>query len=47
MADNLFTPTSAQTSDAESQKFIFERLLSGAFFVDLVMVKDCRGSAPK
>lgn len=46
MADNLFTPTSAQVSDAESQKFIFERLLSGAFFIELVQVVAVRGEMP-
>lgn len=46
MADNLFTPTSAQVSDAESQKFIFERLLSGAFFIELVQVLAVRGEMP-
>lgn len=46
MVDNLFTPTSAQTSDAESQKYVFERLLSGAFFIELVQVQAVRGAAP-
>lgn len=46
MADNLFTPTSAQVNDAESQKFIFERLLSGAFFIELVQVVAVRGEMP-
>lgn len=46
MEDNLFTPTSAQVSEAESQKFIFERLLSGAFFIELVQVVAVRGDMP-
>lgn len=46
MADNLFTPTSAQTSDAESLAYIFKKLLSGAFFIELVEVMAIRGSAP-
>lgn len=46
MADNLFTPTSAQVNDAESQKYVFERLLSGAFFIELVQVVEVRGEMP-
>lgn len=46
MADNLFTPTSAQTSDAESLSYVFKRLLSGAFFIELVEVTAVRGEAP-
>lgn len=46
MADNLFTPTSAQTSEAESFSYIFKSLLSGAFFIELVQVESIRGTAP-
>lgn len=46
MAENLFTPTSAQVNEPESLKFTFERLLSGAFFIELVKVQNVRGSAP-
>lgn len=46
MADNLFTPTSAQTSDAESLQYVFKKLLSGAFFIELVTVLEMRGTAP-
>lgn len=46
MADNLFTPTSAQTSEAESFSYIFKILLSGAFFIELVEVLAVRGVAP-
>ncbi len=46
MADYLFTPTNTQTSDPESQKYIFQKLLSGAFFIELVQVMAIRGSAP-
>lgn len=46
MAENLFTPTSAQVNEPESLKFTFERLLSGAFFIELVKVQAVRGTAP-
>lgn len=46
MADSLFAPTSAQTSDAESLSYVFKRLLSGAFFIELVEVMAVRGEAP-
>lgn len=46
MVDNLFTPTSAQTSEAESFSYIFKILLSGAFFMELVQVEAIRGTAP-
>ncbi|ELX9578567.1 phage baseplate protein [Escherichia coli] len=46
MAENLFTPTSPQTNDAESLAFIFKKLLSGASFIELVVVNAIRGSAP-
>lgn len=46
MAENLFTPTSPQTNDAESLAFIFNKLLSGASFIDLVVVNAIRGTAP-
>lgn len=46
MADHLFTPTSAQTSDAENLSYVFKKLLSGAFFIELVEVTEIRGTAP-
>lgn len=46
MAENLFTPTSTQVNEPESLKFTFERLLSGAFFIELVKVQAVRGTAP-
>lgn len=46
MADHLFTPTSAQTSDAENLSYVFKKLLSGAFFIELVEVTAIRGIAP-
>lgn len=46
MAENLFTPTSAQVNEPESLKFTFERLLSGAFFIELVKVQAVRGASP-
>ncbi|HCR2016784.1 TPA: phage baseplate protein [Enterobacter asburiae] len=46
MADHLFTPTSAQTSDAENLSYVFKKLLSGAFFIELVEVTAIRGAAP-
>lgn len=46
MADHLFTPTSAQTSDAENLSYVFKKLLSGVFFIELVEVTAIRGAAP-
>jgi hypothetical protein len=46
VADHLFTPTSAQTSDAENLSYVFKKLLSGAFFIELVEVTAIRGTAP-
>ncbi|BDS20770.1 oxidoreductase [Enterobacter roggenkampii] len=46
MADYLFTPTSAQTSDAENLSYVFKKLLSGVFFIELVEVLAVRGVAP-
>jgi hypothetical protein len=46
MAENLFTPTTPQTNDAESLALIFKKLLSGASFIDLVVVNAIRGTAP-
>lgn len=46
MAEHLFTPTSPQTNDAESLAFIFKKLLSGASFIDLVVVNAIRGMPP-
>ncbi|HHK4131260.1 TPA: phage baseplate protein [Enterobacter roggenkampii] len=44
--DNLFTPTGAQTSESESLAYIFEMLLSGHFFIEIVKVVAVRGVAP-
>lgn len=46
MADNQFTPTSAQMNDAESMAYAFEMLLSGHYFIELAKVVDIRGSVP-
>ncbi|NIG77837.1 phage baseplate protein [Klebsiella sp. Ap-873] len=46
MADHLFSPTHAQANEAESLAYIFKKLLSGAFFIELVEVIAIRGSAP-
>jgi hypothetical protein len=46
VADHLFTPTSAQTSDAENLSYVFKKLLSGAFFIELVQVTAIRGDSP-
>lgn len=46
MAENLFTPTTPQTNDPESLALIFKKLLSGASFIDLVVVNAIRGAAP-
>lgn len=46
MADNQFTPTSAQMNDAESMAYAFEMLLSGYYFIEIAQVVDVRGDAP-
>ncbi|CND01021.1 phage baseplate protein [Yersinia enterocolitica] len=46
MDSSLFTPTSAQTSEAESLSYVFKELLSGAFFIELVEVMNIQGEAP-
>lgn len=46
MADHLFSPTHAQTNEAESLSYIFKKLLSGAFFIELVQILAVRGKAP-
>lgn len=46
MADNQFTPTSAQMNDAESMAYAFEMLLSGYYFIEIAKVVDVRGEAP-
>lgn len=43
MADNLFTPTSAQSNDAESMTYAFNMLMSGYYFIEIVKVIDVRG----
>ncbi|CNJ43470.1 phage baseplate protein [Yersinia mollaretii] len=46
MNENLFTPTNAQASNAESFSYAFERLMTGLFFIEIVKVKEVRGVAP-
>ncbi|ELI8046830.1 TPA: phage baseplate protein [Yersinia enterocolitica] len=46
MGDSLFTPTSAQASEAESHAYIFRLLLSGSFFIEIVEVTAVGGAAP-
>ncbi|CNF27000.1 bacteriophage (baseplate assembly) protein [Yersinia nurmii] len=46
MNENLFTPTNAQASNAESFSYAFERLMTGLFFIEIVQVKEVRGVAP-
>ncbi|ANI29432.1 phage baseplate assembly protein [Yersinia entomophaga] len=46
MHENLFTPTNAQASNAESFSYAFERLMTGLFFIEIVKVKGVRGTAP-
>ncbi|EOI6456161.1 phage baseplate protein [Yersinia enterocolitica] len=46
MGDSLFTPTSAQASEAESHAYIFKLLLSGSFFIEIVEVTAVGGAAP-
>jgi hypothetical protein len=46
MDDNLFSPSSAQVSEAESLEYIFEMLMSGLFFIEIARVQAVRGEAP-
>ncbi|HDL6962208.1 TPA: phage baseplate protein [Yersinia enterocolitica] len=46
MNENLFTPTNAQASNAESFSYAFERLMTGLFFIEIVKVKEVRGVSP-
>lgn len=43
MDNNQFTPTSAQINDAESMAYAFEMLMSGYYFIEIVMVMSVRG----
>lgn len=40
---NQFTPTSAQINDAESIAYAFNMLMSGYYFIEIVMVMEARG----
>lgn len=40
---NQFTPTSAQINDAESIAYAFNMLMSGYYFIEIVMVMGVRG----
>lgn len=40
---NQFTPTSAQINDAESIAYAFNMLMSGYYFIEIVMVMEVRG----
>lgn len=40
---NQFTPTRAQINDAESIAYAFDMLLSGKYFIEIVMVMGTRG----
>ncbi|MGK0705115.1 phage baseplate protein [Yokenella regensburgei] len=44
--NNFFTPELAQSSNGGSSDYVFQRLLSGAFFIELVTVVAVRGDAP-
>lgn len=46
MDKQLFTPTPAQVSEAQSQEYIFEMMMSGYFFIELARVQEVRGKAP-
>ncbi|WP_370557369.1 phage baseplate protein [Edwardsiella tarda] len=46
MDDNLFTPSNAQSNNAESFSYMFEMLMSGKFFINLVVVNAVNGIAP-
>ncbi|UCQ42960.1 phage baseplate protein [Edwardsiella piscicida] len=46
MDDNLFTPSNAQSNNAESFSYMFEMLMSGKFFINLVVVNAVNGVAP-
>lgn len=43
MDKQLFTPTPAQVSEAQSQEYIFEMMMSGYFFIELARVQEVRG----
>ncbi|MBP8543464.1 phage baseplate protein [Citrobacter sp. On2M] len=40
---NQFTPTNAQINDAESIAYAFKMLMSGYYFIEIVMVMEVRG----
>ncbi|AKM48188.1 hypothetical protein Edno5_0027 [Edwardsiella phage Edno5] len=46
MIENFFTPPGGNSNDAESFKFVFEKLLNGKFFIELVLVTKVSGEAP-
>lgn len=46
MTDNFFTPPGGNSNDAESFKFVFEKLLNGKFFLELAVVIKVSGEAP-
>lgn len=46
MMENFFTPPGGNSNDAESFKFVFDKLLNGKFFLELAMVTKVSGEAP-
>lgn len=46
MIENFFTPPGGNSNDAESFKFVFDKLLNGKFFLELAMVTKVSGEAP-
>ncbi|MFB6412819.1 phage baseplate protein [Edwardsiella piscicida] len=46
MTENFFTPPGANANDAESSRFIFEKLLRGKYFINPCLVLAVRGVAP-
>ncbi|MFV4845149.1 phage baseplate protein [Edwardsiella tarda] len=46
MIENFFTPPGGNSNDAESFKFVFEKLLNGKFFLELAIVTKVSGEAP-
>ncbi|ELV7528494.1 phage baseplate protein [Edwardsiella ictaluri] len=44
--ENFFTPPGGNSNDAESFKFVFDKLLNGKFFLELAMVTKVSGEAP-
>lgn len=46
MIENFFTPPGGNSNDAESFKFVFEKLLNGKFFLELAVVTKVSGEAP-